>query len=194
MIEIPPHGVLRQLATASVRRLLVTQISIGICRSAPVPPLVRDPARRSVRGRCVRLSSSARPRSIPARRSRPRARSGAGRDRRRAQRPPRNSSGGPFDFVAADAEGDHVAIAKLNREVEHPLRFLRTELSDGVENPEQRNAEVSFRRAGDRVPSLQRSRRNPACARGTRPPKLSTSACRTFCAFSRSIRRYTISS
>src|ERR1700674_697388 len=45
-------------------------------------------------------------------------------------------------LVAANAEGNHVAIMKLDREVEHPLRFLGAELANRIEYPQQRNAEV----------------------------------------------------
>src|SRR6202521_2087287 len=45
-------------------------------------------------------------------------------------------------LVAANAEGNHVAIMKLDREVEHALRFLGAELANRIEYPQQRNAEV----------------------------------------------------
>src|ERR1700675_970971 len=45
-------------------------------------------------------------------------------------------------LVAANAEGNHVAIMKLDGEVEHALRFLGAELANGIEDPQQRNAEV----------------------------------------------------
>src|SRR6202158_3084869 len=45
-------------------------------------------------------------------------------------------------LVAAYAEGNYVAIAKLDGEVEHALRFLGAELSNGIEYPHERNAEV----------------------------------------------------
>src|SRR5260370_11517045 len=45
-------------------------------------------------------------------------------------------------LVAANAEGNHVAIMKLDSEVEHALRFLGAELANRIEYPQQRNAEV----------------------------------------------------
>ena len=48
----------------------------------------------------------------------------------------------PLPLVPTNAEGNHVAIAKLNCQVEHLLRFLCAELPDRVEDPEQRNAEI----------------------------------------------------
>ncbi len=61
-------------------------------------------------------------------------------------RPASVDRGEPFSrssaFIAADAEGDHIAIVKLDRQIEHTLRFLRAELPNGIEDPQQRNAEV----------------------------------------------------
>jgi hypothetical protein len=45
-------------------------------------------------------------------------------------------------LVAADAEGDYVAVAELDGEVEDLAGLFRAELADGVEDPEQRDAEV----------------------------------------------------
>src|SRR6266404_788099 len=45
-------------------------------------------------------------------------------------------------LVAANAEGNHIAIAKLDGEIKHTLRFLGAELANGIEYPHQRNAEV----------------------------------------------------
>ncbi len=45
-------------------------------------------------------------------------------------------------LVAANAEGNHVAIAKLDGEVEHAMRFVGSELANGIEDPHERNAEV----------------------------------------------------
>src|SRR5207245_3428538 len=47
-------------------------------------------------------------------------------------------------LVAANTEGNHIAIAKLDGEIKHALRFLGSELSNSVEDPQQRNAEVFF--------------------------------------------------
>src|SRR6266446_7596841 len=47
-------------------------------------------------------------------------------------------------LVAANAEGNHVTIAKLDSEIEHALRFLGAKLSNGIEYPQQRDAEVFF--------------------------------------------------
>src|SRR5271155_1011680 len=48
----------------------------------------------------------------------------------------------PGKLVAADAEGNHISIMKLDGEIEHALRLLGSELPYGVEDPEQGNAEV----------------------------------------------------
>ena len=47
-------------------------------------------------------------------------------------------------LVASYAEGDHVAIAKLYGEVEDGLGFFGSELADGVEDPEDGDAEIFF--------------------------------------------------
>src|SRR6266851_1164674 len=39
-------------------------------------------------------------------------------------------------LVAANAEGNYVAIAKLDGEIEHALRFLGAELANGIEYPQ----------------------------------------------------------
>src|SRR5229473_8053368 len=48
----------------------------------------------------------------------------------------------PTTLVAANAEGNYVAIAKVDGEIEHALSLLCAELPDGIEYPQQRNAEV----------------------------------------------------
>src|SRR6266849_6205756 len=48
----------------------------------------------------------------------------------------------PTTLVAANAEGNYVAIAKLDGQIEHALGLLGAELPDGVEYPQQRDAEV----------------------------------------------------
>src|SRR3981081_3106323 len=42
-------------------------------------------------------------------------------------------------LVAANAEGNYVAIAKLDGEVEHALRFVGSELANGIEDPQKRD-------------------------------------------------------
>ena len=48
----------------------------------------------------------------------------------------------PRALIAANAEGNYIAIATLNREIEHALRFLGAELPDGIEDPHERYAEI----------------------------------------------------
>ena len=48
-----------------------------------------------------------------------------------------------FLLIAADADGDYVAVVILNRELEDFLRGFGAELADGVEDPEQGDAEVA---------------------------------------------------
>src|ERR1035441_235315 len=52
--------------------------------------------------------------------------------------------GRPFEFVAADAEGDDVTITELYSEVEHALRLLLTELANRIEDPQDRDAKIGF--------------------------------------------------
>src|ERR1019366_1958051 len=77
---------------------------------------------------------------------RPSAFTGVGREMKTLLRAARVNSREPLRWagtlVAANAEGHHVAIAKLDGEIEHALRFLGAELPDGIEYPQQRNAEV----------------------------------------------------
>ena len=47
-------------------------------------------------------------------------------------------------LVAADAEGNHVAVAELDGQVEDGLRLLGSKLADGVEDPQERDAEICF--------------------------------------------------
>src|SRR5258708_39629845 len=55
---------------------------------------------------------------------------------------PRKPLRRPTTLVAANAEGNYVAIAKVDGEIEHALSLLCAELPDGVEYPQQRDAEV----------------------------------------------------
>src|SRR5258708_26757019 len=61
-------------------------------------------------------------------------------------------------LVAANAEGNYVAIAKLDGEVEHALRFLGAELPDGIEYPHERNAEVFLSALAATLESLENRR------------------------------------
>ncbi len=45
-------------------------------------------------------------------------------------------------LVAANAESDYFAVAKLYGEIEHALRLFSAELPDSIEDPQQREAEV----------------------------------------------------
>src|SRR3981081_2866019 len=47
-------------------------------------------------------------------------------------------------LVAANAEGNNAAIVKLDGEVEHALRLVGSELANGIEDPQKRDAEVFF--------------------------------------------------
>src|SRR6202041_3929386 len=47
-------------------------------------------------------------------------------------------------LVASDAEGGDVAVAELDGKVEGGLGFFGSELADGVEDPEERDAEIFF--------------------------------------------------
>ncbi len=48
-----------------------------------------------------------------------------------------------FQFIAANADADDVAVAVARRQFENLLRFLDSEVAGGVEDPKQRNAEIA---------------------------------------------------
>src|ERR1035437_3595678 len=48
----------------------------------------------------------------------------------------------PSKLVSANAESDYIAVAKLDGEIEHALRFLGAKLPDGIEDPHERYAEI----------------------------------------------------
>ena len=48
-----------------------------------------------------------------------------------------------FQFVAANADADDVAVAVARGQFEHLLRFFDSEVAGGVEDPEQRHAEIA---------------------------------------------------
>src|ERR1019366_2799072 len=66
--------------------------------------------------------------------------------------------GRPFEFVAADAEASHVAIMEPSGEVEHALRLLRAELTDGIEDPQDRDAKIGFSALTAAFESLEKRR------------------------------------
>src|ERR1035441_2669566 len=59
-------------------------------------------------------------------------------------------------LVATNTERNHAAIAKLDSQIEHALRLLGTELADGIEDPQQRNAEVFFSALATAIEALEK--------------------------------------
>ena len=86
-------------------------------------------------------------------------------------------------FVTADANADDVTVLIAHRQFKHLLRFFYAEMAGGVENPEQRDAEIA-RAAGASTFEAFEDRREILLADKADPTATYTSACNTVSSFS----------